>query len=225
MKYTALLTFIVLLMTSCSIKNNFENYKYELLKSITNEYFKLQDSELILEESNDTIRINEIRLIPFTESNFYFDSTKNELFLYLFHCPTLNNNYFKDSLNFILEQIPNIETTYWDSAFLMNQIKIVNIDTVKSINKKENIYLWIAHQKSQISFLMITEPLININGQVLISSNLYANPYVISKYLIFEKTKNHWQSIDSLTVISKQKIEYFNKMTRLAIEDIDFYDL
>ena len=79
---------------------------------------KLDSTVQIIHESKDTIDIFDMTLIENSFIDIKLDTVNNEVSIFSRNTPPLSHPFFKGSMDFITNQIENLEVSLWDTTTL-----------------------------------------------------------------------------------------------------------
>jgi hypothetical protein len=170
---------------------------------------QLANKNILVFGTNDTIQVKNIILIANSKCDIEFDSTRNNLRMFNSISPSIKHPFYEDSVEYILSQLPKLSTHSWDSTLLRVKVKIENPKTKFDKSKKNKTELWVSGHKKDNSYLVVTEPIENQAGEVLISGKIFTAKYNIEKCYIMYKSETNWKIKESLTALSRTQMEFF----------------
>jgi len=192
---------IGLLCYSCSERTDTDLNK-EIFEFILKDRIKLNSTVQIIQESNDSIGIFNLTLIENSFSDIEIDTTKNEVRIFSYNTPPLSHPFFKDSMLFIKNQIENLECSLWDTTSLNINIEIDSPLKEYGDTIRNKTGLWLARNEDK-AFLQISEPVYNVNGEVMVSALITLKDYVIDKSYVLNKVNRQWEIKEFSTLVGK----------------------
>lgn len=224
-KFLKFLFLVVLVTNSCTknSSNRKELLKKEALNWVATERMGLNNTRHIIQETGDTIVIENLTLIENTFSNFDIDTTKKRIRIFSFNTPPLTSSFFQTNSDSLLSEIKNMESSILDTTFLSKEFPIDKPQEWINEKVRNKTDLWIARNENKKSFLQISEPIINSNNEILISSQISLRDYIIDKTVILSKKNNNWEIVNQNTLIGKylppekKEIKNENGKTTFAI--------
>jgi hypothetical protein len=175
----------------------------EVFDFILKDRIKLNSTIHIIRDSNDSIRIFNLTLIEDSYNELVMDSTKNRIRIFSYNTPSYSHSFFGNSKDSILKRIQRLESRPWDTTSLNIDIKIDSPNNEYGDTIKNKTALWIQNNLVDKSFLQISEPLFNINGEVLVATKISTNDYVIDKYYILKRNGDNWVTIKQDALVGK----------------------
>jgi len=209
MRQSILIVILISILFSCSKSDEKVIRNHEILSTILNDRLQLENRNISIQGTNDTIRVKDIILIADSKCDIEFDSTRNNLRMFNSISPYIKHPFYEDSVEYILSQLPKLSTHSWDSTLLRVKVKIEDPKTKFDKSKKNKTELWVSGHKKDNSYLVVTEPIENQAGEVLISGKIFTEKYNIEKCYIMYKSETNWKIKESLTALSRTHIEVF----------------
>ncbi len=207
MKTTFLSILSCLILISCS--NNIETTKFkkhtrdEVLEIVLDDLVKLNNTNHILQGSNDTLIISNLTLIYNSDINIVIDTSENLLFTFTMNSIYLDNPFFDKSIESIEEQIENLVSTSWDTSSLKTDIPVDNPFDELADTIGNSTGTWISLNIDKKSFIEVSEPIYNSNNDVLVSANISIGQYIIGKLYILENSKSGLKIKQAVTMVGK----------------------
>lgn len=208
MRQSKLIIIFISILFSCSKSDEKVIRNHEILITILNDRLQLENRNILIPGTYDTIRVKDIILIAESKCDIEFDSTKNNLTMFNSISPDTKHPFYEDSVEYILRQLPKLLTHSWDSTFLRVKVKIEDPETKFDKSIKYKTELWVSGHKKDNSYLVVTEPIENQAGEVLISAKIFAVGYNIEKCYIMYKSETNWKIKESLTALSRTQTEF-----------------
>lgn len=209
MRQSILIIILISILFSCSKSDEKVIRNHEILNVILYDRLQLANKNILVFGTNDTIQVKNIILIANSKCDIEFDSTRNNLRMFNSISPSIKHPFYEDSVEYILSQLPKLSTHSWDSTLLRVKVKIENPKTKFDKSKKNKTELWVSGHKKDNSYLVVTEPIENQAGEVLISGKIFTAKYNIEKCYIMYKSETNWKIKESLTALSRTQMEFF----------------
>lgn len=202
MKKILIIVLTGLICYSCHDKKELD-IKKEVLDFILKDRIRLNSTVQIIKESNDSIGIFNLTLIENSYNDFFIDTTKKSILIFSYNTPSFSHPFFSDSIDFIIKQIQNLQSSLWDTTSLKLDIKIDSPlkEYGDTVNNRTD--LWIQNNINNKAFLQISEPVYNPKGEVLVASRITVDGYVIDKSYILKKENDNWVAVGHSTLIGK----------------------
>lgn len=190
----------IFFLQSCSEKENKVKRNHEILNIILKDRLLLEKRNFIYlsnqDTIKDTIRIRKIELVASSYTNVIIDSVNNFISILDETFPITKNYPFKISSDSLLKQIKHLTATAWESDKIDFKIPIerkINEDSLSCLDKK---YL-------TRSYLIVSEPLIIGDDEILVLAKLFNFRYTLNKLYEIKKRKGKWEIARSRTMVSK----------------------
>ncbi|WP_157493815.1 hypothetical protein [Draconibacterium sediminis] len=224
MKYIIKSIFIILLLQGCSTDSDRIERNHELLNIILKDRLTLESKTFIIKETNDTISIGKIIMIANSYNNLEFDTLNNRFGVFTYLTVPLNHPFYKDSEEYIFNQIQHLPATNWDTSRIQMDIDIENPQLEQADKNTDEIMFWIATHQTK-NYLVISEPIENKSGDVTVSAKLFMGKYNIDKSYFMTKENNQWTITESGTAISKNISKIYDDRTEVAEIMVGYYDI
>ena len=221
--------FLILIISffsfSCSSDNDRIERNHEIVNILLKDRMKLINHVQILQDTQDTIRVFSMTLIGNSMNKITYDSVRNSLVIFSYHTPPINHPFFKDSTEYILNQLSTLPSTKWDSTLIECKIPIDYPEKELKEDTSHKTTKWLLKYKKEKSFLVISEPIENVNGEITASAKLFTSNYNIDKSYILKKENNEWTIADNSTIVSKVILKEFDNRTEEVEICVGYYDL
>ena len=209
MKTTFLLIISCLILISCTNHNELDkkglikDVRKEVLEIVLLDMKRLNYTENIFPETNDTLVISNLTLISNSDTDIEIDTIENWFWTFTLNSIPTTHPFFDESIDYITEQIDNLISSNWDTSSLNIEIPIDYPleelgDTVGDITG-----YWISTNIKDKSFLQISEPIYNVNGDIIVSVHITLDGYVIGKLYVIKDKDGSLEVWDKATIIGK----------------------
>jgi len=183
----------------------------EVLEIVLEDLVKLNNTKHILQESNDTLFFSNLTLIYNSSTDIEINTAENLLFTFTMNSIYLDNPFFEESMESIESQIENLSSTNWDTSSLNIDIPVDNPLEELDDAPGDITSFWIDSNIKEKSFIKVSEPIFNVNGDVIVSANISTGKYIIGKLYILENSESGLKVGKTVTMVGKltfgEKIE------------------
>ena len=215
---------LILLLQGCSRDYDKTERNHEILNLILNDRLPLEYNMCVIEESHDSIYIGKLTLIGISESELEIDTVKNRLGIFSYHSVPFEHPFYKNSKEYILNQISEMRPTLWDSLLIKSRIEIEMPELNVENETNNKIRFWIATHPNE-NYLVVSEPIENINGAVTVSAKIFMKKYNIDKSYILSRVDGKWSIEESTTAVSKNIGKTYDDRTEVVEMFMGYYDI
>ncbi len=198
------------LFLSCTKQIDTNNLNHEILNAVLEDRLQLDSSKMVLQfdKTADTIDIKQIILVGQIFKNCKLDTLTKEFRIFTRRIPYRQNQFFENSLDYIRQQLRDTTPQFWNSTLIDFKLRFAPTLTEKKVS-------FIGEMHNKNSYLVVSNPLVNTSGEVLVFAQLYTKKYFIDKVYIFRNISGKWQNITSETnvteVVKKQPVRLKTK--------------
>ncbi|TRX61012.1 hypothetical protein [Carboxylicivirga sp. M1479] len=207
MKQNILLVIFIMTLFSCSKFDSEVIRNHQILNVVLNDRLTLANQNIGISEVNGIIQVKDIILIADSKSDITFDSKRNNLRMFNSITPSVGHPFYMDSINYILKQLPRLSSHSWNTELLTEIVKIENPKDEFEKETQHKTELWISKNKKENSYLVVTEPIFNPRGEVIISAKIFTDGFNIEKCYIMGKSESNWKIKECLTAFSLIRTE------------------